>query len=117
MMVYDPQTKTMNSQSAEPVYFLMMLGIVIVWSFAQVLQSPDDLRWIPISTMALAMGLSSLYVIDRKNNSNTIDGKVFKQATLKFYVSCLESATANKARWRGNSTKKKVIMQSGRERR
>ena len=117
MVEYDAETKTMTSNSAEPVYFLLMLGVIIVWSFAQVVFSPEELKWVPLSSMALALGLITLYVIDRKNDSNTIDSKYFKQATLKFYVSCLESATASKARWRGISSNKKTMSKGSRERR
>jgi hypothetical protein len=110
MLEYDVETKTMKSESSEPVAFFITMFIVIVWALITCVLSRAQTRWMPLLVLAIAIARTMLFVADKSYTAVTVNGKVFAQATLQFYVSALHVTTMNKVDWRDKYQEKKQLF-------
>jgi hypothetical protein len=60
--------------------------------------------------MGLAISLVVHYSLDCRSNALSIDSRVFKQATLHFYIQTLDSAIKNKLKWRNDDRGTKGVQ-------
>ena len=74
MLSYDVQSKQMQSESSEPVFFFATMFVVIVWSLITCILSRGSTRWMPLMVIAVALGNIFRYVVDRNYKAVSIDG-------------------------------------------
>ena len=60
--------------------------------------------------IGLALALAFLYVVDKANEATTLDKKLFQQASIVFFITCLISATESKIQWREKALKKQKTI-------
>jgi low affinity Fe/Cu permease len=82
MLEYDVETKSMKSESSEPVAFFITMFIVIIWALVTCVLSRASSRWMPLMVLAIAIARTMLFVADKSYTAVTVNGKIFMQATL-----------------------------------
>lgn len=80
---------------------LMTVFVVLLWGFASTTFLPKELRWPIFTVMAVCLSLGFTYIADKVVSAESMDWKLFKQATLLFYSDCLQTAVDQKLGWKG----------------
>ena len=83
----------METSNAEPALFFLFIFVLIVWALTTTVITPRELRYIPLTIMAIAPAIQVIYIMDKVTSARTMDHKFFKQATMTFFGSCLISAS------------------------
>lgn len=73
-----------------------------LWGFSATSIAGKEDRYIPISIMGLCLAVAFIYVMMKANDIRTLDDRLFKQANMLFYISCLIDACENKVGWRNS---------------
>lgn len=90
----------MTFHNKEGYLFFAWVSIVELWGFSATAVTEAEFRYIPVAIMSGVLALTFIYIMTKVNDLNTLDGKLFKQANMLFYISCLIGAVGNKKQWR-----------------
>ena len=93
---YDLEKRTMTFHNKEGYLFFAWVSIVELWGFSATAVTEAKYRYIPVAIMSGVLALAFIYIMTKVNDLNTLDGKLFKQANMLFYISCLVGAVGNK---------------------
>lgn len=93
---YDLEQKTMTFSNQEGYLFFAWLVIVQLWGFSATAIAEAEYRYIPIAAMGLSLSVAFIYVMTKVSDITTLDERLFKQANMLFYISCLIAAVENK---------------------
>jgi hypothetical protein len=90
----------MRFKNREGYMFFAWVCIVQLWGASATAITEKQYRYIPIAVMGLALCVAFIYAMTKVNDIKTLDEKLFKQANMLFYISCLIAAVDNKKQWR-----------------
>lgn len=100
---YSLSNQKMALKNKEGYLFFACFSVVELWGFSATAVAERDKRYIPIAIMSGVIGLAFIYLMTKVNDLSTLDGKLFKQANMSFYICCLADAVSKKKEWRNNA--------------
>jgi len=83
----------MTIVNREAFLFFAWIHILLLWGFSATALARPEQRFIPIVVIGVALAIAFLYVVDKANDAETLDKKLFKQASIVFFITCLIEAT------------------------